>query len=116
MKESYFDSYRKNWDLWFSKHISGDSIALYSKDETAYTYTDASGTTQNGVRYTPKTYAEDPTNYQDVITYEEKINRGASGANFYWDDNKSSFIPAKSIYFKKKVTHILKPAINITWA
>ena len=117
VKESYFDSYRKNWDLWFSKHISGDSIALYSKDETAYTYTDASGTTQNGVRYTPKTYAEDPTNYQDVITYEEKINRDTSYVNFYWSgEGKSTSIPAKSIYFKKKITHILKPAINITWA
>ena len=116
VNESYYDSWRKNMELFFSQHISGCSEALYSRNAEEYTYTDTDGTEKTGTKYTIKTYEEDPTNYQDVITYEERINRGTSSASVTWSDSTRTNLPAKTLMFKKIVTHILKNAVNITWA
>ena len=103
-------------ELFFSQHISCCSEALYSRNAEEYTYTDTDGTEKTGTKYTIKTYEEDPTNYQDVITYEERINRGTSSASVTWSDSTITNLPAKTLMFKKIVTHILKNAVNITWA
>lgn len=119
LNESYYDSYRKNMELYFSRHISCSSISLYSLDATTYTYTDADGNSQTGTSYAPKSYADDTTNYQDVIMYKEYINR--TDRAVYWKDTVSpkttlATVPAKTIMFLKTTDHILKNAINITWA
>lgn len=98
LKESYYDSYRKNMELYFSQHISCSNESLYTRNSESYTFTDSDGVEQTGTKYTIKTYEEDPTNYQDVIEYTEAVNRDA-----------------KTIKFTKSTSHILKNAVNITW-
>lgn len=106
MNESYFDKMRKNWMLFFSRHISGQNLSVYTLNMTEtpiLVYDESTGTTkESGATskgYTPKTYDEDPTNYLDVIDYDVAVDR-----------------TAKTIVFAKKTDHILKPALNITWA
>ena len=106
-KESYYDAYRKNMELFFSLNLTCNSQALYSVKET---------TTNFGTLKTIKTYDEDPSNYQDVITYETAINRTDYAITQTWADKTTSEIPAKTIMFKKNIEHILKNAIHITWA
>lgn len=99
LNESYVDSYRKNWELFFSNHISGVSLKLYSTNTITTTGTDENGNPYTTTHEEPKSYADDPTNYVDAIDYDEKIDR-----------------TAKTIVFTKTTEHVLKPSINITWA
>lgn len=114
--ESEFDYLRKQFLLFFSLNISSNSIALYAVNETEIPYTNADGTTETSTLKTIKTYDEDASNYIDAIAYDEYINRNERSESIKWDDGTTESVPGKSIVFHKVVEHILKPAINITWA